>query len=92
MTQPNLRHLKIDRVSTRKMRTALSKKDRITITVNLNTGSLRSLQRLSKKNGILYQRLLNTLLTNEAAQQNSIQFRLDRLEQEPQKIKRHVAA
>jgi len=92
MTQPNLRHLKIDRVSTRKMRTALSKKDRITITVNLNTGSLRSLQRLSKKNGIPYQRLLNTLLTNEAAQQNSIQFRLDRLEQELQKIKHHVAA
>jgi uncharacterized protein len=45
MKQPNLSHLRIDPVSTRKMRTALSKKDRITITVNLNTGSLRCLQR-----------------------------------------------
>jgi hypothetical protein len=40
MKQPNFRHLRIDRVATKKIRTALSKKKRVTITVNLDTDSL----------------------------------------------------
>jgi hypothetical protein len=54
--------------------------------------SLKALQTLSKKSGIPYQRLLNTLLTSNLTDQESIQSRLDRLEQELRKIKRHVAA
>ena len=92
MKQPNLSHLKNDRGATKKIRTALSKKNRVTITVNLDTESLKTLQTLSKKSGIPYQRLLNTVLTSNLTQQESVQSRLDRLEQELRKIKRRFAA
>ena len=92
MKQPNLSHLKIDRGATKKIRTALSKKNRVTITVNLDTESLKALQTLSKESRIPYQRLLNTVLTTSVTQQESIQSHLDRLEQELRKIKRRVAA
>lgn len=92
MKQPNFRHMRIDRVATKKIRTVLSKKKRVTITVNLDTDSLRALKTLSRKTGIPYQRLLNTVLTTNVSQQESIQSRLNRLEQELRKIKRHVAA
>ena len=92
MKQPNFRHLRIDRVATKKISTALSKKRQVTITVNLDTDSLKALKTLSSKTGIPYQRLLNTVLTTNVTQQESIQSRLNRLEQELRKIKRHVAA
>ena len=92
MQQPNLSHLRIDRVATKKLRAALSKKNRVTITVNLDTDSLKALKTRSRTTGIPYQRLLNTLLTTNVTQQESIQSRLDRLEQELRKIKRRVAA
>ena len=92
MKQPTLSHLKIDRGATKKIRTALSKKNRVTITVNLDTESLKALQTLSKESRIPYQRLLNTVLTTSVTQQESIQSHLDRLEQELRKIKRRVAA
>jgi len=76
----------------KKIRTALSKKNRVTITVNLDTESLKALQTLSKESRIPYQRLLNTVLTTSVTQQESIQSHLDRLEQELRKIKRRVAA
>ena len=92
MKQPDLSHLKVDRRATKNIRAALSKKNRVTITVSLDMESLKALQTLSKKSGIPYQRLLNTLLTSNLTDQESIQSRLDRLEQELRKIKRHVAA
>lgn len=92
MKQPDLSHLKVDRRATKNIRAALSKKNRVTITVSLDMESLKALQTLSKKNGIPYQRLLNTVLTSNLTEQESIQSRLDRLEQELHKIKRHVAA
>ena len=92
MKQPNLSHLRIDRVATNKVRAALSKKNKVTITVNLDTDSLKALKTLSNKPGIPYQRILNTVLTTNVTQQESIQSRLNRLEQELRKIKRHVAA
>lgn len=76
----------------KKIRTALSKKNRVTITVNLDTESLKALQTLSKESRIPYQRLLNTVLTTSVTQQESIQSHLDRLEQKLRKIKRRVAA
>ena len=92
MKQPNLRHLRIDRVATRKIHAALSKKKRVTITVHLDTDSLKALKTLSSKTGIPYQRPFNTLLTANATRQETTQSRLDRLEQELHKIKRRVAA
>ena len=92
MKQPNLRHLRIDRVATKKIRAALSKKKRVTITVHLDTDSLKALKTLSSKTGIPYQRLLNTLLTASATREETTQSRLNRLEQELHKIKRRVAA
>lgn len=92
MKQPDLSHLRVDRAATRKIRTAFSKKNRVTITVNLDMHSLKTLTTLSGKTGISYQRLLNGLLTNNIPQRESIQARLDRLEQELRKIKRRVAA
>ncbi len=92
MQHPNLSRLRIDRVATNKIRTALSKKNRVTITVNLDSDSLKALKIRSRNTGIPYQRLLNTMLTTTVTQQESIQSRLNRLEQELRKIKRHVAA
>lgn len=92
MKQPNLSHLRIDRVATKQIRAALSKKNRVTITVHLGTDSLKALKTLSSTTGIPYQRLLNTLLTASATREETTQSRLDRLEQELRKIKRRVAA
>ncbi len=50
MKQPSLSHLKIDRVATKKIRTALSNKSRV-------ADSLTALQTLSNKRGIPYHRL-----------------------------------
>ena len=92
MQHPNLSRLRIDRVATNKIRTALSKKNRVIITVNLDSDSLKALKIRSRNTGIPYPRLLNTMLTTTVTQQESIQSRLNRLEQELRKIKRHVAA
>lgn len=92
MKQPTLRHLKIDREGTELIRTALQKKGRVTITVNLDAADLLAAKTHSKKAGIPYQRIVKTLLTTTVSQQESIQSRLTRLEQELRKIKRHVAA
>ena len=92
MKHPNLSHLSIDRVATNKIRAALSKKNRVTITVNLDSDSLKALKTLPRNTRIPYQQLLNTMLTTNITQQESIQSRLNRLEQELRKIKRHVAA
>lgn len=91
MKQPNLRQLKIDRAGTTTMKKALRKK-RVTITINLNAADLHRLNTRSKKSALPYQRLLNTLITTTVSQQESIQSRMDRLEQELRKVKRHVAA
>jgi predicted DNA binding CopG/RHH family protein len=92
MKQPQLRHLKIHRAATKKIRAARSKKNRATITVHFDTDSLTALKTLSSKTGIPYQRLLNMLLTASAAREKTIQSRLNRFEQEFRKNKRHVAA
>jgi predicted DNA binding CopG/RHH family protein len=92
MKQPNLSRLRIDRAATNKLRAELSKSKRVTITVNLDSDSLRALKTLSTKTGIPYQRLLRTLLAADAVQQETIHVRLNRLEQELRKIKRRVAA
>lgn len=91
MKRPALRHLKIDRAGTTGMRRTL-RKNRVTITINLNPEELQTLNTRSKKSGIPYQRLLSTLITTTVSQQESIQSRMDRLEQELRKVKRHVAA
>jgi hypothetical protein len=90
MKQPNLNRLKIDRSATRKLRAALSKRDRVTITVNLDATSLHALNRLSTKAAIPSQRVLTSLLT--AADEETIHARVNRLEQELRKIKRRFAA
>ena len=92
MKQPSLSHLRIDRAATKKIRAALSKKKQVTITVHLDLDSLKGLKARSRATGIPYQRLLNTLLTTDVIQQESIQSRLNRLELELRKIKRRVAA
>lgn len=91
MKQPNLRHLKIDPIGTATMRKAL-RKGRVTITMNLNAADLHTLNTRSKKSGVPYQRLLSKLITTTVSQQESIQSRMDRLEQELRKVKRYVAA
>lgn len=92
MKQPSLSRLRIDRAATRKLRAALSKSDRVTLTVNLDTNLLQTLKSLSMKTGIPYQRLLNRLLMTTAEHQETVQARLNRLEQEIRKIKRRFAA
>ena len=73
------------------MRRAL-RKSRVTITINLNTADLHTLNTRTKKSGARYQQLLSALISTTVSQQESTQSRIDRLEQELRKVKRHVAA
>lgn len=92
MKQPSLRHLTIDQTGTKNIRTALRKKRQVTISVNVSPADLRREKNRSTKAGIPYQQLVYTLLTTSVRQQESMQSRLDRLEQELRKLKRHDAA
>jgi hypothetical protein len=64
----------------------------MTIAVNLDAAGLQALTSHSKKGEMSYHRLLKTLLATSLSQQEAIQTRLDRLEQELRKMKRHHAA
>ena len=76
MKQPTLRHLKIDREGTELIRTALRKKGRVTITVDLDAADLAHERLAPKETGISYHRLVKALLSTTVSQQEKIHSRL----------------
>jgi len=92
MKQPKLSHLKIDRVGTKKIRAELAKSKRVKITINIDADSLAELKRIAGETQVPYQRLLNTLLKDGLKMNKATESRLDRLEQELNKVKRKLVA
>ncbi len=91
MRQPRLGDLRLDRAGTRKMRAA-AKQDSIKITINIDRDSLSLLRAMAAETGVPYQRLLNVLLKEGLKGRETIQARVEHLEQELKKVKRRLAA
>jgi predicted DNA binding CopG/RHH family protein len=91
MRQPRLGDLRLDRAGTRKMRVA-AKRDSIKITINIDRDSLSLLRAMAEETGVPYQRLLNALLKEGLKGRETIQARVEHLEQELKKVKRRLAA
>jgi len=92
MKPPKLSSLQIDKVGTEELRAELAKKKSIKITINIDADSLLTLKGIARDTGIPYQRLLNRLLKQGLKTRDTIETRLNRLEQELKKMKRAFAA
>jgi predicted DNA binding CopG/RHH family protein len=92
MKQPKLNSLQIDKVGTEELRAELAKKKSIKITINIDADSLLTLKGIARDTGVPYQRLLNRLLKQGLKTRDTIETRLNRLEQELKKMKRAFAA
>lgn len=92
MKQPKMSELQIDKASTRKIRAGMKKTASVKITINIDADSLDALRSEAERTGIPYQRLLNTILKEGLAGQNTTEDRLDRIEKELARIKKQLAA
>jgi predicted DNA binding CopG/RHH family protein len=92
MKQPKLSNLQIDKVGTAELRAEMAKKKSIKITINIDADSLFTLKGIARDTGVPYQRLLNRLLKQGLKTRDTIETRLNRLEQELKKMKRAFAA
>jgi len=92
MKPPKLSSLRIDKVGTAELRAEMAKKKSIKITINIDADSLLTLKGIARDTGIPYQRLLNRLLKQGLKTRDTIETRLNRLEQELKKMKREFAA
>ena len=70
----------------------MAKKKSIKITINIDADSLLTLKGIARDTGVPYQRLLNRLLKQGLKTRETIETRLNRLEQELKKMKRAFAA
>ena len=58
----------------------------------VDADSLGKLKELSAESGIPYQRLLNSILRDRLANASTVQSRLDQIEKELARLKKHFAA
>lgn len=91
MKQPKLADLRLDRAGTRRIRAA-ARKTTVKITINVDRESLALLRAMADETGVPYQRFLNAVLKEGLKGKETIQSRMDRLEQELKKVKRRLAA
>lgn len=91
MKQPRLNDLQLDAKGTEQLRQLAAHSKKIKITFNIDENSLKSLQNMSSKTGIPYQRLLNQILKEGLDKRNTSENRLDRLERELKKLKNQAA-
>jgi guanylate kinase len=82
----------MDKVGTAELRAEMAKKKSIKITINIDADSLLTLKGIARDTGVPYQRLLNRLLKQGLKTRDTIETRLNRLEQELKKMKRAFAA
>lgn len=92
MRKPKIKNLSLDLKETRRVRSALAKQKSVKITINIDSGSLEELRRLSTESGVPYQRLLNQVLRDGLVGRAKTESRLDRLERELEQVKKKVAA
>lgn len=91
MKQPKLSNLRLDRPGTRAIRAA-AKKSAVKITINVDRESLTLLRAIADETGVPYQRVLNAVLGEGLKGKETIQSRVDRLEQQLKKVMQRLAA
>lgn len=92
MRKPRLSDLQEDEKETRQIRSTVKKSKSVKITINIDGDSMVELKRLSEQTGVPYQRLLNRLLKEGLAKNESMETRLSKLEAELAELKKKFAA
>ena len=92
MRKPRIGDVKVDVTGTRRLRAAMTGRRSVKITINLDADSLAKLKELSADSSVPYQRLLNQLLRERLAQADPIHARVERLEKELARVKKHLVA
>ena len=64
----------------------------VKITINVDADSLTKLKELSADSGVLYRRLLNSILKERLSKADTVHSRLDRIEKELARVKKTLAA
>ena len=92
MKEPKLSELKIDEKGTSLIRRRMASSKPIKITINIDGDTLAILRAKSAETGIPYQRLLNRVLREALRNSTISDSRLDRLEQEVERLKKRIVA
>lgn len=90
--EPNLGELEVDPKGTRQIRQKMAGNRPVKITINIDADALAILRAKSAKTGVPYQRLLNQVLKRALQGEIETETRLDRLEKELNRLKRHLVA
>jgi len=91
MKKPNIKNLKVDWAQTMKIRQMMADTKKIKITLCLDEDSLEKLKRMANENGSKYQTLLNHILKQYLANEETIEDRVTKLEQELKHVKSKLA-
>jgi predicted DNA binding CopG/RHH family protein len=92
MKKPKMSDLEVDRLGTLKMRSVMARSKKIKITINIDDDIIGALKRISKKTGVPYQSLMNSLLRIAVSEKEAEVSRLDRLESEVARLKKKLSA
>ena len=92
MRKPHVRDMRVDAAGTRRLRTEMTARRSVKITINVDADSLTKLKALSAESGIPYQRLLNRILKEHLGTVDTLAARLDRIERELARVKKTLAA
>jgi predicted DNA binding CopG/RHH family protein len=92
MKQPKLNDLKIDAKGTKNLRKMMAKSKKIKITINVDENILAEVRRMAEEMGTPYQTLLNKVLRDALIAKHNEGSRLDRLEQEVERLKKKLSA
>ncbi|MEQ1664613.1 MAG: antitoxin [Bdellovibrionales bacterium] len=69
----------------------MARSKKIKITINIDDDNIGALKSISKKTGVPYQSLLNSLLRNAVSDKEAEGSRLDRLESEVERLKKKLS-
>ena len=92
MKKPSLKNLKVDKVETKRIRSAMARQKSIKITININAETLAKLRAMADESGIPYQRLINRTLSESMSDKVTAASRLEQIESEIKVLKRKLAA
>ena len=92
MKQPKINDLKIDTKGTKAIRKMMAKSKKVKITINVDEDILIEIRQMAETMGTPYQTLLNKVLKDAVKLKADEGSRLDRLEQEIERLKKKLAA
>lgn len=91
MKKPNIKNLRESPETTKKIRQMMANTKKIKITLCLDKDSLDKLKIMAEENGSKYQTMLNHILKLYLASENTIEERVEKLEEELKRIKIKMA-